>query len=205
MTWARKFSKKPEIAKDSEEDIDEFLFGADLEDELHAAQQFTKDTHSHSLAFQASVLESRIINSKKPKKVIKCVQCIDVLIENELIDDSFIRFKATTSKITQPCKSTFQVCKFIDTYLNFFKDRNMPLDAAVLKILRKLPFDTLYTGSDFDKHLGSDASHKYDFVKRVVEIYLQMKSVQNAKDKTLQTHDKPIRHDYKTLIKYAGQ
>lgn len=150
------------------------------------------------------MLEEKIINAKKPRLLVKCQQCVDVLVENELIQNSFIRFKARKSNITQPCRSTFEICKFVDNFLKFFEAKStVSFDVALLQILRNIPFETLYTSSNFDSH--AEKGHKYEFVKQIVQIYMNMRSVYSAKAITLKTHEDPIRHQFKKMIQRAGQ
>lgn len=150
------------------------------------------------------MLEDKIFKARKPKLLIKCQECVNALIENELIQDSFIRFKAQKSDITQPCKSTFQICKFVDTFLKHFETSStVSFNAILLQILRRIPFETLYASSNFNNHDGED--HKYEFVKRIVQLYMDMKSIHTAKALTLKTHEVPIRHQYKKIVQRAGQ
>lgn len=116
--------------------------------------------------------------------------------------DDCIRFKSRNSVIAQPCKSTFEICKFADTSLKFFNEKTISFDMAVLQILRKIPFENLFTSSDF-KHDGED--HKYQFIKNIIKIYMSMKSVHFAKVTTLKVHEVPIRHDLKKMVHFAGQ
>lgn len=100
--------------------------------------------------------------------------------------------------------STFEICKFVDSYLKSYEgNTTVSFEAVLLQILRKIPFEKLYVSSNFDLHEGK-FSHKYEFVKQVVRMYMNMKSVKSAKILKLKTHD-PIRHIYKKLVKRAGQ
>lgn len=118
------------------------------------------------------------------------------------MNDDFIRFKSKNSVIAQPCKSTFEICKFADTFLKFFDEKTISFEMTVLQILRKLHFENFYTSSDF-KHNGEE--HKYEFIKKIIRIYMNIKSVHCAKVTTLEVHDVPIRHDLKKMIHNAGQ
>lgn len=170
--------------------------------EFDFINQYTDDAHSHSLAFRASILESKIIKGKKSNQLFKCDKCIDAFIENELLEDSFIRFKSKTSSFTQPCKSTFEICKFVDTFLKFSEGKSISFNAAIMYILRNIPYEALYSSSDFDSH---ERGHKYEFVKGIVTIYMGMKSIQTARAITLKTKENYIRHQYTKMIQRAGQ
>lgn len=186
----------------SESQIDDSIF--DYLESFYS-YQLSDDGHSHSIAFKASMLEDEILKAKKPKPIIKCQRCINAFIENELMDDRFIRFKAGNSNITQPCKNTFEICKFIETFLKCYAERNISFDAALIGILRQIHFQSLYTSSNFDDHSDTDFGQRYEFVKQIVKMYMNQKSVHTAKTLTLKMHDEPIRHELKKMIHRAGQ
>lgn len=186
-------------------DSDIFFGDEDFEDNFHVSQ-YIDDAQSHSLAYMASTLENKIINAKAPRLIVKCAKCVSAFIENELIEDTFIRFKAKTTHITQPCKSTFEICKFVDTFLKSCDERPGSYHSILLEILRKIPFLSLFASSNFGNHSDSkDTSHKYEFIKKIIELYMNMKSVHVAKCFTLKSHDEPIRHQLKKLIQGKGQ
>lgn len=178
-------------------------------DDFFNSWQYVDDIYDHAIAYMASVLEARIIGANRFNKIVKCEQCISTFIKNELIEDSFIRFKSRNSNILQPCKSTFEICKFVDTYLKTYEEKTIPYETVTLQILRKISFDTLFTGSDFENHPGDTnmliTGHKYTFVKKIVEFYMRMKSVEVAKRLTLKIHDNPVRHVYKKLVQERGE
>lgn len=197
----RPVTKKQIVCED--EGFDDFFHEEDLESPFRVAQ-YIDDAHSHSLAYMASVLESKIIGAKPPRTIVKCDECTAVFVENELIEDSFIRFKARRNNIMQPCRSTFEICKFVDTFVKSCEEQSISYQVVVLQILRSIPYDTLYTSTDFDKHPG-ERCHKYDFIKKIVEIYMRMKSTYVAKCYTLKTHENPIRHKMRKLIQQKGE
>lgn len=182
-----------------EREIDEFIFEVDVE-QLISAEQIPAD---HALAYKSSLLEEKIIRSQKPKLIVKCQECIEAFIQNELLQDNFIRFKARNSNVSQPCRSTFEICKFVDVFLKFFEDKTISFNAVLMQILRKIDFSSLYPLTDFDSH--AEIGHKYEFVKTIVKLYLNMKSVHTARCFTLKVQKEPIRHEYLKEIHRAGQ
>lgn len=136
-------------------EFEDSLLGEDYEHRFLAAP-YIDDTHSHSLAYMASVLEAKIIGGKR--RLIKCDECISSFIQNELMEDSFIRFKARRSNIMQPCRSTFEICKIVDQHV-----KSCEKISFSYQILRKIQFDTLYPSSNFENHVSDDINHKYEF------------------------------------------
>lgn len=102
----------------------------------------------------------------------------------------------------QPCKSTFEICKYVDSFLKFFEGTSISFNAAIMHILRKIPFETLYPCSDFEAH---EKGHKYEFVKQIITVYMHMKSIQTARAITLKAQENPIRHKLTKMIQREGQ
>lgn len=161
----------------------------------------------HSLVLVASNIEQTIIKAKAPRILIKCDQCLDVFIENEIMDDDFVRAMGKGYGQLQPCKSTFHICKFVDKFVEHCANENVSYHATVNWILQNLDFDSVYPNSSFHRHQEKSRTknHKYDLVKCVVETYLDVKSRNSAKTITLQSHDEFIRSDYTQKIHLAGQ
>lgn len=184
----------------------EFNFYCDY-DELLFDGNSTQKLKSYALALVASKVEKKIVHANSRRTPIKCLQCLDIFIQNELIEDDFVRAMAKNFENLQPCKSTFHICKFIDKFMDYYGNATMSYQRSVNGILQSLDFDLLYPYSDFNLHSEKSRTdnHKYDVVKCVVETYLDMKSRNTAKTITLQNHTEFIRSDYTQKIHLAGQ
>lgn len=192
------------IAPESDDLISDEIIFDEMMNNNFDSHQFVNDAHDHCLAYMASKLESKIITAKHPRILIKCNECIGALVENELMEDSFIRFKARRINITQPCKSTYDICRIIDSVLKQYEGKGTSFDAIAMQVLRNLPFENLYSSTNFETH--SEKGHKYVFVKQIVETYMKLKSAYFAKCLTTKSHEQgPIRHYYKKLIHESGQ
>lgn len=201
---SRKTKAKPKSQDTGGDESDEGVLDEALVLNFNAASQYVDDTHSHTLAYMANILENKIIRARPPRLIIKCEECIDAFIQNELMEDSFIRFKARTTNITQPCKSTYAICKFVDGFLKQYEGKEISFQNFLVEIMRKIPLQTLYTTTDFDSHAGK--CHKYAFIKQIVILYMKSKSVQLARCYTSKSHgDVPMRNHYKKLIQELGQ
>lgn len=78
----------------------------------------------------------------------------------------------------------FLKCSFCDTKLSIrFEsswklsntERSSSYQAVVVQILRKLEFKMLYPSSTFENHALPNYHHKYEFVKKIIELYMDMK------------------------------
>lgn len=197
--------QQQKTASTTENNCNAIFVDEDYEDTFNVSQ-YIDDVHSHSIAYMSSLIESKIINAKCPKLIIKCEQCVNAFIQNELMQNSFIRFKARKTDITHPCKSTFDICKCVDIFLKAYEENSVSYHSVLLQILRKIPFDTLYTSTHFESHPGEKShNHKYNLVKKIIEMYMNMKSVYAAKCFTLKSHDEPVRHEFRKLIQAKGQ
>lgn len=196
-------TKKKSEKRNEDVEIDELL---DDDYWLSLNLVYVEDVRNHSIACMASELEARIIGARRTQ-IIKCEQCRNALIENELIDDTFIRFKSN-NKMLQPCKSTFEICKFADLYLKTHTGITLSYTAVALEILSQISFTSLFVGTNFENHPNSSDQlfgHRYEFVKKIVQLYMQMKSIDVAKKFTLNLHDNPMRHTYRKLVQEKGQ
>lgn len=199
---------EPTDAGDLAENVsDEFFFDENYEQIISMSNYDLDGAHNHSLAYMSSMIENKIINSKRTKRIIKCDECLSAFIENELTRDMFISFKTNKTGATQPCKSTFEICKFVDVLLKANEMKAINYRSVLFEILRKIPFDKLYTSTSFETHLGDKSqNHKYNFVKTIVQLYMDMKSVYLARCYTLKTHDEPIvRQNFRKIIHRKGQ
>lgn len=185
---------------------DDFNFYDDFEQPV-TFENTTDKLKYHSLALVTSKIEQIIIKAKAPQILIKCDQCLDAFIENEIMDDDFVRAIGRGYGHLQPCKSTFNICKFVDKFVEHYSNENVSYHATVNWILQNLDFDILYPNSNFHQHREQSRTknHKYDLVKCVVETYLNIKSRNSAKTITLQSHKEFIRSDYIQQIHLAGQ
>lgn len=67
------------------------------------------------------------------------------------------------------------------------EEKSVSYQITVNQILRRVSFDKLFTLTNFEHHDG-EKGHKYELVKKIVELYMNMKSVYAAKCFTLNVH-----------------
>lgn len=106
-----------EIVHDDEYEF--FDFGQHL-----PVENTTEKLEYSSLALTSKV-ENKILKEKSRRAPIKCLECLDVFVENELMEDDFVRAMARGHENLQPCKSTFHICKFIDTFLDHYSNETI--------------------------------------------------------------------------------
>lgn len=76
-----------------------------------------------------------------------CLNCIDVFLENEITDDSFIEYKSQYSDILSPCKSTIEIMNTIDNILNKYGSQHVSSNSMVSHIMRHIDKDKFYDKS----------------------------------------------------------
>lgn len=109
---------------------DDFDFHHDFEPYV-TFENSTDELKYHSLVLVASNVEKIIIKAKAPRILIKCDQCLDVFIENEIVDDDFVRAMGRSYGHLQPCKSTFHICKFVDKFIEHCGNENVSYHATL--------------------------------------------------------------------------
>lgn len=169
----------------------------------------------------ASVIEAKIMAAHHRSQIVKCEKCVGVFIENPLLNDDFIRFKARSTNLLQPCQSTFEICKFANSFLKAYEGNSIPYTAVAKQILSKITFEGLYGNSNFDDHVHENVrrndarkddekeneyeGHCRKLVSKIVDLFLRLKSMEVAKKLTLQAHDNRLRHQMKKLIQERGE
>lgn len=193
----------PELDHFEEDFANQILFGdscQSVSDDL-----LTNNLQTHILAHSASLVEKKIIMAKGSRKLVKCNSCISAFVENEVAQNRFIEFKSRKENMLSPCKSTIQICKFADSYLNVVTNAQAKYEQILLRIMRNLSLDGLYPLTNFDDENHDGNNHKFNFVKNIVGVYLDLKSIQNCKSITLDSHYELVRSDLIKKIHRLGQ
>lgn len=133
----------------------------------------------------ASLAGSLEILIEKNKK-ISCRDCQTIFEMNEKIDVSLM-IKNAKSKL--PCKSTFDVCKVVNTvisrYLESVHISHFDYLALFNLIESKINYDNLYIQSSFDHCID----HKPFLVKLLIEEIIRFKCYAIARSETLKHHE----------------
>lgn len=127
--------------------------------------------------------------------------CLNIFVENELYDDSFIDFNG--NEVLNPCKSTVDIMKKTDFFLNNLKTQNISLDASINYILCNIDYSETYSKS-FMPTFSHD-SHKMDLIQLVISTYLDLKSIETARNVTRDSQKKQLRHHLLKKVHFSGQ
>lgn len=175
-----------------------------LVDELNDMDQYDH----HVIASVALSIEQKLIQKMNIcKHKYKCSQCIELLLtSSEKIHDNLLAMKVTNS---QPSKSTVDIVTFANAVMKWIsKQRGQGNDhnAVLRTIYNNLIIDDLYTNENFELHEHkSNNLHKDEFVKQLIEIYLQLKSNKIGKKITDEERGELIRNRRKQDVHHAGQ
>lgn len=185
----------------------DFEHGLDCEyDEFHweeSNEPMTAITklHRNSLVYLAGIVEEKVILAIKSKGKKACTQCMNVFAENYLVEDDFIEFKAKTSNILQPCKSTVEIIQYVEKTLEKYSSQNASFNSTLTHIVSKMDPLRFYGTSVFD----DSHNHHSDFVRNIVSTYLDLVSKNRCRVITRLSHEKLIRHEHLKNIHRAGQ
>lgn len=157
--------------------------------------------NEHSKAYIASSVEAGVIKSIKNKKSKGCLLCVNISSENEITTDEFIDFLSQKQAILEPCKSTVDLISMVDVIVKNCSSVEASFQSALHHILAKIDLNPLYPSSQFEE----DHIHKYDFVNLIIEVYLDIKSLQWSKFMTRMSQDKLKRHACLKGIHRLGQ
>lgn len=183
----------------------DLLSNFDLENQIdyenvHLTENLENSLNQHSMAYVASNVEMTVLKKLSNKGRRCCSECVQVLLENDITDDSFIEYKSEISNILPPCRSTIELMVIIDNLLNKYKSQNVSFNSTVTHIMRRINKDKFYEKSSFDQH-----DHKHEFIELIVRSYMSTKSIEMCKSITRLSQPTQIRHDYLKQIHRAGQ
>lgn len=154
----------------------------------------------HSLANVASVLEEAVLKKIMQKGKKRCSECLNVLLENEITDDTFIEYKSNINNTLPPCKSTIELMNTIDILLKTYDSINVSFNSMLIHIMRIINIDRFYNNSSFEEH-----NHKHEFIELVIKTYMDIKSTEECKRITKLSQKTQIRHDNLKTTHLAGQ
>lgn len=194
-------SRRPKLTFESIKDSYEAQKEQMLKDvvtinEIRGSDMLMESCYDYTPMFVASCIEKKIQNS-----AFNCEECEKVFYEDEKITDKFINFPV-------PCKSTFTICRHVEKFIKTydFRKSNRNYKENTFKVLyclifRTLDFSTLFPYSEF----RCDMSHKFAFIKSIVEECITIKAAYISNQVTLQQHKNIIRHQLNKMILRSGQ
>lgn len=188
-------SNDPNFQKDIQNQ-EESLFEAYFTlNQMESNEHLSDELYTSSIAYISSIIEEKIKNAAG----FYCNDCKFVLCENEKID-SF----AVGSNRSNPCRSTFLICKTVDRFLKLYqpgKKTSFNFNVIYYYIFKEIDFNKMYTNSNFEHEI----EHKHHFIKCVVDLYIQFKTNQIAHRSTLQDYPIIIRNQLTRMIHFYGQ
>lgn len=183
-----------EFQKDLENQ-QESLLGAYLYlNQMKTNEYLTDELYTSSLAYIARIIEEKIENTD-----FYCDDCKFVLSENEKIDGFSVG-----SIRTNPCHSTFRICKIVDRFLSLYQPgskSNYNFNVIYYQIFQEIDYSKMYSNTSFEH----DITHKHYFIKCVVDSYIQFKTSHIANRTTLEDYPQIIRSLLTRMIHFRGQ
>lgn len=141
----------------------------------------------HVIAYFASVLQNRIIDGRWYSP-LKCEKCLNVFLEDELIDDPFVNLKIKTKNTHPPAISTTKICFQTDKIIQKYGYEAGAYNYVLEEVNRVLDHDSLFPNSEFEQHAESD--HKMALITLIIiRMYLEKKQEYISKCKTLTIHN----------------
>lgn len=167
----------------------------------------------HSCAFIASTIESKLIQTTGRYHKKYCAQCITAFDEDEKVNDDFLILKSQTGQIRMPCISTLNIIKITNKICDLLSEHPTmhysDMYGSVLKtVVVNLDSEKLFTNSNFDIHSKKTSgllSHKEEFICKIVDEYMTLKSQRIGARISEEKRGKYIRHNNKKRVHEAGQ
>lgn len=126
-----------------------------------------------------------------------CADCVNVFYENDKVVDSI-----ESANTQAPYKTTFQICNIASKYVKIFEtNSNYQYGKLLSDILHEIDFKNAYAKTNFEGH----ESHKYYFIKTIVEEYVRIQLTYTAKRVTLKEQKLMLHNKLKKLIHFYNQ
>lgn len=157
----------------------------------------------HSRAYLASELEKKVNRKIKLRGKNACAQCMNIFNENEKINDKFIYFLSQKRKVAQPCKSSMDIIRILESTLEKHDGEDVSYHSLVAHILNQttnMPVQ-LYESTQFE----NEHDHQLDFIKLIMETYLDVRCTHVSKLVTRLSQKKLLRHHHLKEIHRQGQ
>lgn len=165
------------------------------------------DFNQHSLksniiSYIAAHLESCILNGRWYKK-INCERCLAAFREDAVTDDDFVNIKMKTSKLRAPAISTVRICAATEKFMEKHNFQPGHFNEILSEAIGLLGFHSLFSASDFDNH--SNANHKMELIKLIIEMYVKKRFDYLTKTNTLDSFDKLVRNRCRKAVHFRNQ
>lgn len=161
--------------------------------EIENCEYLLDDLESASVAYTAGWIEMKIESSNR----FLCDQCMNVFEENDKIDDGI-----QSSKSRIPCKTTFKICRTAHQFIKIFeKDPDYKYTRLLYDVMREIDFANAFSRTNFQEH----ESHKYYFIKPIVEEYIRIQVIYTAKKVTLKEQKVMLRKKLLKIIHFCNQ
>lgn len=178
-------------------------FDLELETDFYEMEQYANDNHLieqvnlAGIAHIASIIEHRLFSCGQ----IHCSFCALVFSENEKVDNTI---HISTNK-RRACKSTFQICKVANDGMKKFLGKttvNHFNDKICVYVLTQLDHTQIFPTFFEPNH---DESHKYFFIKYIVNEFIHIKCTYAARKQTLDSHKEYFRKKLLKNVHFYGQ
>lgn len=176
-------------------------------------QEKIEKIDEHLCAYAGSEIENKLIQKFTQAHKKNCTRCIEAFEENEKVDNDFLSMRSETSMIRKPCISTVNIIRVANeicelAHTNETEQSANTYESVLITTIDILDSDKLYTNTNFTSHGGSSAglfSHKDEFIWKVVNEYLTLKSKLIGARISEESRGKYIRHSNKKRVHEAGQ
>lgn len=155
----------------------------------------------HSMAYVASTVEEKVLRKINQRGRKRCLSCMQVFLENEITDDSFIQFKSEKSNILPPCKSTIELMQYVEHLLKRYETQNVSFNSMLVHIMQNFNMNQFYEESLF----GKEHDHKREFIELIIRCYMDIKSTAMCKVITRLSQPIQKRHQYLKEVHRPGQ
>lgn len=161
----------------------------------------------HLFSYIASTIENQLISKIQRFHKKECSDCLSVFNENAKATNDFMKRNTGKKEFSQPCRSTIDIIKAATSIMDRLKSEVSYME-VLKKILVNLEIDQIYTNSNFNNHKFGTIdmlSHKEQFIIKIIEAYMDLKSLRIGSRITQEERGVYIRHTSRKDVHFAGQ
>lgn len=177
-------------------EYDEFLANIQHvagKEEIDSCNYLLDNLEDTSIAHTAGWIENKIETSG----CFLCTECVNVFHDNDQVNDGI-----KTAKSQSPCRTTYKICGIAHRHVKVFEtNKKFNYNKLLSNVMMEIDFKTAYSKTNFEGH----ESHKYYFIKTIVEEYIRAQANYIAKRVTLVEQKKMLRSKLKKLVHFHNQ
>lgn len=170
-------------------------------DSILSETSLPNEMESHVIAYVASIIQKNIIEGRWCWR-LKCENCLNVFLQDDFVNDSFLNLKASTNHLPAPAKSTVRICEIAKMCMLKYEYKTGTFDRVLDESLQILESEDLFPNSDFENH--SEAGHKEILITLIIRMFFKKKQNYISSCNSQAAHNSFVRNYFLKYLHSQG-